>query len=435
VGSVYTEGEAVRFTVRTDADAYVLLFDIDTEGFVHLLYPRDAKSLQKFSAGVSHDIPAQADESLLVTGKTGMEFVFAVAVPNRDAISDREIGFLLDGETQPTHKKYRIDGDPFLAANRVAGQLVRGIRYSDDVTLAYTYFFVNEAVDYPRYLCEECYDKDTDPYEPDRPWVAGEALERHNGLHYPLAQAFEMSYDVGDNTSGYSAWPRYRDHYYPYYPYYGSSFYWSIGWAWDYYYYPSYYHHYSRYAWWWGNDWRRHNRHHGHRGYDVARRTMRPHQPSARKYKGKSPSSPRVSTVYKGRTARPLTVYKGKSSYKSRGTYGSYKARTRTVHTPRQQTYGKSRATRSRDYTGSKTIYRSRGKQVRRSNRPYQTRSSVKSHSMRGSRKPITFKRGTTRSRDSLSRNPSSFRSSRGRSSKFTGHSRTRSATRKSKSR
>lgn len=250
-GSVYKEGEPIRFSVQTDSDAYVVVFDIDTEGFVHLLYPTNHKSLREFEAGQTYDLARETNQPLVVTGKTGMEFVFAVAVTRRDAINEREISYLVGNEKLPQDRKYRIDGDPFLAANRVAGQLVRGIAYADDASLAYTYFYVNEAVDYPRYLCEDCYEKGKDPYSLTHDFVATSAFSREDNLSYPLEAGFERSYDdIADEESDEAGDSedttvtkevhvyRYVDRHgwgWPYYGYgypYFSSFYFGIGWDW-----------------------------------------------------------------------------------------------------------------------------------------------------------------------------------------------------------
>ncbi|MCK4776272.1 MAG: DUF4384 domain-containing protein, partial [Candidatus Krumholzibacteria bacterium] len=94
-GSVYQQGESVRFAVRSDQDAYVVVFNIDTDGYVNLLYPRNSRSIQSFVGGVSYSIPTNADMDLLVTGKTGIEFVFAVSIKDRNAISTDQLASLL----------------------------------------------------------------------------------------------------------------------------------------------------------------------------------------------------------------------------------------------------------------------------------------------------------------------------------------------------
>jgi hypothetical protein len=269
IGSIYQEGEEVGFTIRTDRDAYVVVFNIDTEGFVHLLYPQDRKNLRKFSANRIHYIPEDREQTLVVGGTTGIEFVFAVAVENRDYINEEEIGFLAANDITPDSNNFQIDGDPLLAANRVASQLVRGISHRRGVTMSYTYFYINEAVDFPRYLCEECYTNGKDPYGPGMPnYVAYADFENTDRLTYPLEQGFvrEGNDNLGLNpqlgntsvTTAYiSYYPRWDDGFYstawwyndPWYwgtPYNGSSFYFSVGWNWGwgnchYRYFPYYY--------------------------------------------------------------------------------------------------------------------------------------------------------------------------------------------------
>ena len=121
-GSVYQNGEAVRLLIRTDADGYVAIFNIDTDGYVHLLYPRDARSIRKFSRGREYAIPERDDEALIISGKKGMEMVFAVFAPRRD---DFDV-YAIDQDIRDSENGYaeRIDGDPFIAANRIASRLV-----------------------------------------------------------------------------------------------------------------------------------------------------------------------------------------------------------------------------------------------------------------------------------------------------------------------
>ena len=283
-GSIYQEGETVRLKLHTGADAYAVVFDIDTDGFVHLLYPTGDKTLLKLKGKETYGLPADPDASFIVSGRRGMEFVFAVAARDRDAFNEREIGYLLKNEELDDKRKYRIEGDPFLAANRIAKRLIKGIEHKRDVTMAFTYFHVDEPVDFPRYLCERCYDKGWNPYSENMPeYAAVVDFEDSNGLSYPLAQGFERirdevaetdddsayGYDDGDVTRvvylyNYPLWDYGYDYYspfyyydpfywsighhsyWPYYPY-GRGWYFSIGWSWGnpYHHYPYYYSHYS----------------------------------------------------------------------------------------------------------------------------------------------------------------------------------------------
>ena len=102
-GSVYSVGEAIRLTIETDANAYVVLFDIDTEGFVNLLYPRDIEIFQKFYGGQKYKIPSRADEAFIVSGPTGMEFARARAVFTASITTSRRCtsAALRPGEIMP----------------------------------------------------------------------------------------------------------------------------------------------------------------------------------------------------------------------------------------------------------------------------------------------------------------------------------------------
>ena len=265
IGSVYQVGEEVGFSVRTDKDAYVIVFDIDTDGFVHLLYPADGKSFHRFSSQRSYSIPEYPGESLVVGGAKGLEFVFALAIEDRDAIDEDEVHFLARSETLPEDRKFRITGDPFLGANRVMSQLVRGASLRRDVTISFTYFYVGEAVDFPRYLCEDCYEKGKDPYATGMPtYVANADFEITSGLAYPLTQGFVGEYAASTSlglaerqssvTKVYvSYYPRWDTGFYSTSWWYLDPWYWSM-WYWDPWY-PPYSGFYVGVGWnwgWWG---------------------------------------------------------------------------------------------------------------------------------------------------------------------------------------
>lgn len=273
IGSVYQEGEEVGFSVRTQSDAYVLVFDIDTEGFVHLLYPLDARNFQKFSSDRVYYLPDEPGASLRVGGPKGLEFVFALAVKDLRAINEEEVSFLARNESLPLDRRFRITGDPFEGANRIIGQLVRGAQ-RENVTISFTYFYVGEAVDYPRYLCEDCYEKGKDPYASGMPaYVASADFQATAGLTYPLAPGFVSEY-AAESGSGWtenqssvtkvyvSYYPRWDTGYYsttwwyldPWYAWYWdpwyapySGFYFSVGWNWGWPYWGAFHYRYFPY--------------------------------------------------------------------------------------------------------------------------------------------------------------------------------------------
>jgi len=192
-GSVLNPGDEIGFRLQSDENAYVIVFNIDTEGYVNLLYPAKGERPVHVREGESYIIPDESNEMLIVEGRTGVEFVFVLVVPERDDIDRRELDYLGKANDLPDEERYRIDGDPFIAANIIAGELVRGISRREGIYLDYTYFFINERVAYPCYLCGEC---DGLPSEGDcgdfivAANFEAESLDRP--LSYPLPRGYEM---------------------------------------------------------------------------------------------------------------------------------------------------------------------------------------------------------------------------------------------------
>ncbi|UCH84983.1 MAG: hypothetical protein JSW50_04640, partial [Candidatus Latescibacterota bacterium] len=223
------------------------------------------RTFQKISSNRIYYLPEYEDEALVVSGKRGIEFVFALAAPHRDDFNREEILFLLDDERLPTDRRFRIDGDPFLAANRIASQLIRGISHRSGVTMSFTYFYMNEAVDFPRYLCEDCYKTGKDPYGPNTPvYVASADFERTDRLLYPLERGFVEDYgdiamaDYGGSAGGTNTtqvyvtyYPRWDHGFYTRSWYYCDPWYWGWGWGWGAGWYVGW-----GWGWYWGWGWR-----------------------------------------------------------------------------------------------------------------------------------------------------------------------------------
>jgi hypothetical protein len=277
-GSVLNPGEEVAFRFQTREDAYVIVFNIDTQGYVHLLHPEGNPAM---SAGRrTYDVPEGRNSSLLVSGETGVEFVFALTIPDLALVDQEALAHLRAADDRSSGEPYRIDGDPFVAANLVAAELVRGISRREGVYLDYTHFYINERVDYPCYLCGTCEGDAGDPDCASYRIVAD--FPRDRPLAYPLRRGYAMVdrevpevlsatddervvvefYPYSARTYGYprsyvyrayDPWyydPWYWDPWYygwSYYPYSGWGWGWgiSVGWGWG----------YSYVGWGWGGWW------------------------------------------------------------------------------------------------------------------------------------------------------------------------------------
>ena len=265
MGGIVNTGDRVAFEYQTREDAAVLVFSIDSRGFVHLLYPEGDPEMAR--ANTAYTIPSSGSE-LVVDTPTGVEFAFALSVADPSAIDTAELDRLRATDTGGA-EPYQISGDPFIAANMIAAELVRGVSHRG-VYFGYTQFYVNQRVEQPCYLCGSCDGAPDDDACSDYRVVQN--FDRRATLNYPLRRGYDMVdpgagdyagegmtggetdddvvvnfYPYGSevryadpaafvypNDYGWGLWDPYYWYWPGYYPYYGSG--WSVsvgfGWGW-----------------------------------------------------------------------------------------------------------------------------------------------------------------------------------------------------------
>jgi hypothetical protein len=195
MGSVVSPGEPMSFEFHVSSDASVIVFDIDTRGQVHVLYPIGEPGVER--ARATYRLPEDGSD-LFVEGERGVEFVFAVAVDDPSAI-DRGALEAMSASDVEGREPYRVEGDPFLAANTIAGDLIRDVSRSG-ASFAYTYFYVSERVAYPCYLCGPCNDLET--VEACSGYRIAQDFDRRSPLAYPLRRGYEMTDVASDPSTG-----------------------------------------------------------------------------------------------------------------------------------------------------------------------------------------------------------------------------------------
>jgi len=259
---VYGAGKEVRLLFQTTQDAYVVVYNIDANGYVNLLYPEDGRPVLS-KANTSNFLPPPGKNVVWETsGTTGIEYIHALAVADKGRLDEDELYFLSRGDRLPEEKRLRIDSDPFLAFNTIDGEIVRDAE-SDPPATDFEHFFVNKRVEYPRYLCAKCHspEKLPDPYAMQCPEIVIEEIAYQSEPQYPYPPLYDVKH-VGeaDDRGEYSS-DKYADSwldeedeqtdvhmtisYEDYNPYasYGASiffydpFWWGFGWS-----------------WWWGYD-------------------------------------------------------------------------------------------------------------------------------------------------------------------------------------
>lgn len=178
--AVYEPGDPMRVKVRTTEDAYLLVYELDAEGHVNLLYPWNRGS-GRVEAKRTLRLPDESsDYQLVVEKQTGQGFIVAIASdrPFRDLPwylrpfdpQAAAIGYEDprdsddDGDRQGLAKdddgfddQGRVMGDPYVAMERIRRRVMDRPADLETFSSAYATYYVHEQVRYPRYLCNDCH--------------------------------------------------------------------------------------------------------------------------------------------------------------------------------------------------------------------------------------------------------------------------------------
>jgi len=166
--AVYDPGEVLQVQARTSADAYLLVYELDAEGFVRLLFPyRGNNGL--VPGGEVLDVPdPHSNLELVVQDPVGQAYIVAIASPQPFAelpwylrpYDAHAEGVGYEGEADEEEgvtAEGRIVGDPFVAMEKIRRRVVAAPDDPDAFATAYTAYYVHEEVKYPRYLCYDCH--------------------------------------------------------------------------------------------------------------------------------------------------------------------------------------------------------------------------------------------------------------------------------------
>jgi hypothetical protein len=162
---IYERGDEQRVTFQTNEDAYAVVYRIDTEGLVTVLWPRDRLDDGFVFGGHDYRLPGREARALRLDEAEGEGFVEAIVSRYPFDLRALEVDFL--GDEGGERYDFQVAGDPFLAMNEV-NYAVTGLKDSaDQVVTNYARYYVHRQVDHPRYLCAQCHDGDgrgDDPY-------------------------------------------------------------------------------------------------------------------------------------------------------------------------------------------------------------------------------------------------------------------------------
>ena len=164
-GGIYRPGESMRIFFRASADGYLIVFNIDTDGYIHLIYPYGAGDTPFVEGGRTYRIPSRSDPyDLVADGPPGIEYVVAVASPypfqnlppylSRDR-ADSGPAERREDDSDETDSG-SIVGDPYVGIDRIIRRIAPQGR-EDQVATSETYFYIERRVAYPRYVCADCH--------------------------------------------------------------------------------------------------------------------------------------------------------------------------------------------------------------------------------------------------------------------------------------
>jgi hypothetical protein len=138
-GSTYYPGEDIRVYFRASRDCYVVVYDLDTRGYVNILYPYSPEDDRYVEGGRVYRIPGRYDDySLTVDGPSGVEYIQAVAF-YEPLYLPHWSDYYREGADPGDIRTLRMDEneDPYVFMEWVNNQISQYPGYVTDVTNLY----------------------------------------------------------------------------------------------------------------------------------------------------------------------------------------------------------------------------------------------------------------------------------------------------------
>lgn len=166
--AIYQPGDRMEIRTRATDDAYLLVYEIDSEGYVHVLFPYRGRN-GMIEGRTTYRVPDEdADVELVVEKATGQGYIVAIA--SDEPFGDlpwylrpynpvaEEIGYAGEADDEEgITGEGRIVGDPFVQMERIRRRVLEDPNDRNSFSTAYTSYYVHEQVRYPRYICYDCH--------------------------------------------------------------------------------------------------------------------------------------------------------------------------------------------------------------------------------------------------------------------------------------
>jgi len=159
-GSVYNPGDEIKVFFETSRDCYVVVYNIDTRGYVNILYPYDHTDSPWVEGNQVYRVPGRYDDyDLRVDGPEGVEYVQAIASLEPIVLPDwpRYVGGMKEDHLDITVLRLE-DEDPYDFMETINYHLVPGYDHAVDLCI------FNVEYPHPRWYYHP------QVYWVDRPW-------------------------------------------------------------------------------------------------------------------------------------------------------------------------------------------------------------------------------------------------------------------------
>ena len=155
VEPVLQSGEHVRVYFRSNVDAYVALFHIDTSGRVQLLFPASPRDPEWIRGGQDYRLLRPGSTTWVVDEEPGMGYYFLLT--SAEPLDHGALGYAsLDGGWDLSRVGDRVYSDPYLAMDEFVGLLLPNWEEAS-FDLDYVTYHVGRPYSYPRFLCYNCH--------------------------------------------------------------------------------------------------------------------------------------------------------------------------------------------------------------------------------------------------------------------------------------
>lgn len=146
-GDVYASADDVVLYVRASRGCFTTVYIIDTEGFIHVVYPLSPYDDAYFIGGRVYRF--YLGDYGFDRGCFGRGVAFAFAVSSPVPFGYADYGVTIFGP----RVGFQIYGDPFIAARLFYASILPPACTWSHVGVGYARFYVREYVRYPSYLC------------------------------------------------------------------------------------------------------------------------------------------------------------------------------------------------------------------------------------------------------------------------------------------